>query len=81
MRAEPPRKAGSMNTTEMREQLWGTVLAFDAIRQRIINTCFIAEVKTFPHVKPGLQDFTQEMKKLVTRCETLLEGMEETERI
>jgi hypothetical protein len=70
-----------MNQAELREQLWGTVLAFDAIRQRIVSTCFIAEVKTFPSAKPGLQDFTEEMKKLVARCETLLEGREETERI
>ena len=70
-----------MNEAEMREQLWGTVLAFDAIRQRIINTCFIAEVKNFPQAKPGLRDFAEEMRKLVARCETLLEGMEETERI
>jgi hypothetical protein len=70
-----------MNTAEMREQLWGTVLSFGAIRQRIVNTCFMAEVKNFPQAKPGLQDFTEEMKKLVARCETLLEGMEETERI
>jgi hypothetical protein len=56
------------------------VLAFDAIRQRIINACFITEVKTFSQAKPGLQDFTGEMKKLAARCETLLEGMEETER-
>ena len=70
-----------MNTAEMREQLWGTVLAFDAIRQRIITTCFIAEVQAFPQAKPGLQEFTQEMRKLVTRCEMLLAGMEETARI
>jgi len=70
-----------MNQAEMREQLWGTVLAFDAIRQRIVNTCFMAEVRNFPQAKPSLQDFTEEMKKLVARCETLLEGMEETERI
>ncbi len=70
-----------MSKAEMREQLWGTVLAFDAIRQRIINTCFIAEVQNFPQAKPGLRDFTKELKKLVARCETLLEGMEETERI
>jgi hypothetical protein len=70
-----------MNEAKMREQLWGTVLAFDAIRQRLITSCFSAEVKDFPHAKPGLRDFTEEMKKLVTRCETLLEGMEETERI
>lgn len=70
-----------MNKAEMREQLWGTVLAFDAIRQRIINTCFVVEVKTFPQAKPGLQDFTTELKKLVARCETLLESMEETERL
>jgi hypothetical protein len=70
-----------MNTTEMREQLWGTMLAFDAIRQRIVNTCFMAEVQNFPQAKPSLQDFTGEMKKLVARCETLLEGMEETARI
>jgi hypothetical protein len=81
MRAEPPRKAGSMNKTEIREQLWGTMLAFDAIRQRIVNTCFMAEVQNFPQAKPSLQDFTEEMKKLVGRCETLLEGMEETARI
>ena len=68
-----------MNKAEIREQLWGTVLAFDAIRQRIITTCFIAEVKNFPQATPGLRDFTKEMKKLVVRCETLLEGMEETE--
>lgn len=70
-----------MNKAEIREQLWGTVLAFDAIRQRIINTCFIAERQNFSHATPGLRDFTQEMKKLVVRCETLLEGMEETEKI
>jgi hypothetical protein len=70
-----------MNKAEMREQLWGTVLAFDAIRQRLITSCFIAEVQNFPRAKPGLQDFTEEMKKLVARCETLLEGMEGTERI
>ena len=70
-----------MNKTEMREQLWGTVLAFDAIRQRLITSCFIAEVQSIPQAKPGLQDFTEEMKKLVARCETLLEGREETERI
>ena len=70
-----------MNKIEMREQLWGTVLAFDALRQRIVNTCFIAEVNAFPQVEPGLQDFTQEMKKLVARCETLLEDMRETERL
>ena len=71
-----------MNKTEMREQLWGTVLAFDAIRQRIVTTCFMAEVQNFfPQTKPGLEDFTAELKKLVTRCETLLAGMEETVRI
>ena len=70
-----------MNKIEMREQLWGTVLAFDALRQRIVNTCFMAERQNFLHAKPGLQDFTQEMKKLVARCETLLEGMEETETL
>ena len=70
-----------MNKTEMREQLWGTVLAFDAIRQRLITSCFIAEVQSVSQAKPGLQDFTEEMKKLVARCETLLEGREETERI
>jgi hypothetical protein len=62
-----------MNQAEMREQLWGIMLAFDAIRQRIITPCFIAEVKTFSYAKPGLQDFMAEMKKLVARCETLLE--------
>jgi len=70
-----------MNTEEMREQLWGTMLAFDAIRQRLVSTCFMAEVKNFPQTKPSLQDFTEEMKKIVARCETLLEEMEETERI
>jgi len=70
-----------MNTVEMREQLWGTVLAFDAIRQCIITTCFIAEVQAFPRAKPGLQEFTQEMKKLVLRCEMLLAGMEGTARL
>ncbi len=70
-----------MNQAEMKEQLWGTVLAFDAIRQRIVSTCFMVEVKNFPQAKPSLQDFTGEMRKLVARCETLLEGMEETERI
>ena len=69
-----------MNPAEMREQLWGTMLAFDATRQRIVNTCFMAEVQNFPQVKPSLQDFTTEMKKLVGRCETLLVGMEETAR-
>jgi hypothetical protein len=68
-----------MNEAEMRDQLWGTVLAFDAIRQRIVNTCFFAEVKNSPHAEPGLRDFTEEMKKLVARCETLLTGMEGTE--
>jgi hypothetical protein len=81
MRAAPLRKAGSMNPAEMREQLWGTMLAFDAIRQRIVNTCFMAEVQNCPQAKPSLQDFTEEMKKLVGRCETLLERMEETARI
>jgi hypothetical protein len=66
-----------MSEAEMRQQLWGTVLAFDALRQRIINTCFIAEVKHCPHAKPGLRDVTAEMKKLVAHCETLLAGMEE----
>lgn len=70
-----------MNTAEMREQLWGTMLAFDAIRQRLVSTCFMAEVKNFPQAKPSLQDFTEEMKKLVARCETLLEEMEETEGV
>ncbi|HEV8712991.1 MAG TPA: hypothetical protein VGX03_09200 [Candidatus Binatia bacterium] len=70
-----------MNKAEMREQLWGTMLAFDAIRQRIVNTCFIAEGQTFPHAKPSLQDFTREIKKLVARCETLLKDMEETEKL
>jgi hypothetical protein len=70
-----------MDKAEMREQLWGTMLAFDAIRQRIVNTCFIVEVQTFSQAKPGLQDFTAELKKLVARCETLLESMEETERL
>jgi len=80
MRAEPSRKEGSMNTAELRQQLWGTMLAFDAIRQRIITTCFIAEVQACPQAKPGLQEFTQEMKKLVARCERLLAGIEATER-
>jgi len=44
-----------MNTAEMREQLWGTVLSFDAIRQRIVNTCFMAEVKNFPQAKPAFR--------------------------
>ena len=57
------------------------MLAFDAIRQRIVNTCFMAEVQTFPQAKPSLQDFTAELKKLVGRCETLLAGMEETARL
>ena len=70
-----------MNPAEMREQLWGTMLAFDAIRQRIVNTCFMAEVQTFLQAKPSLQDFTEELKKLVGRCETLLAGMEETARL
>jgi len=70
-----------MNPAEMREQLWGTMLAFDAIRQRIVNTCFMAEVQTFPQARPSLQDFTAELKKLVGRCETLLAGMEETARL
>jgi len=70
-----------MNKAEMREQLWGTVLAFDAIRQRLVTSCFIAEVQNFARATPGLQDFTEEMKKIVARCETLLEGMAETERI
>jgi hypothetical protein len=70
-----------MNETKIREQLWGTVLAFDALRQRIVNTCFIAEVKSVSQAKPGLRDFTGEMKQLVARCETLLAGLEETERI
>lgn len=70
-----------MNKAEMREQMWETVLAFDAIRPRIINTCFIAERQDFSHATPGLRDFTQELKKIVARCETLLEGMEEAERI
>lgn len=70
-----------MNEEEINEQLWKTVLAFDAIRQRLLNACFIAEVKHFLHAKPNLRDFTEEMKKLVARCETLLEeGVEETER-
>jgi hypothetical protein len=64
----------SMNEAETRDHLWGTVLAFDAIRQQIVNTCFIAEVKNFPYAKPGLRDFTEELKKLVARCETLLAG-------
>jgi hypothetical protein len=70
-----------MNQTEMREQLCGTVLAFDAIRQRVITACCMAEGKNFPQAKPGLQDFTEEMKRLVAHGETLREGMEETERI
>jgi hypothetical protein len=57
------------------------VLAFDAIRQRLITSCFIAEVQSIPQAQPGLQDFTKEMKKLVARWETLLESREETERI
>jgi hypothetical protein len=69
-----------MNEAKMREELWGTVLAFDAVRQRIVTTCFIAEVQDVPHAKPGLSDFTEEMKKLVARCEMLLAGMEEAER-
>jgi hypothetical protein len=70
-----------MNTAEMREQLWGTVLAFDAIRQRLVSTCFMAEVKNFPQAKPSLRAFTEEMRRIVTRCEVILEGMEEPERI
>ncbi len=69
-----------MNTVELRQQLWGTMLAFDAIRQRIITTCFIAEVQACPQAKPGLQEFTEEMKKLVARCERLLAGIAATER-
>jgi len=70
-----------MNKAEMREQLWGTVLAFDALRQRLVTSCFLAEVQDFAQSTPGFQDFTEEMKKLVARCETLLEGMGEKERI
>jgi hypothetical protein len=70
-----------MNETKIREQLWGTVLAFDALRQRIVNTCFIAEVKSASQAKPGLRDFTEEMKQLVVRYEMLRASMEKKERI
>jgi hypothetical protein len=32
---------------------------------------------SLPYAKPGLQDSTEEMKKLVAHCKTLLKGREE----
>jgi hypothetical protein len=73
------RKEG-MNQTERREQRCGTVLAFAAIRQQVLTSCFMAAGKHFPQAQPGLQEFPQERKRRVAHGETHRAGREETER-
>ena len=68
-----------MKVEEMGEELWGTMLAFDALRERLLHTCFSTEVMHLADTKCGLRDFIGDMKALVARYETLLAGMEEQE--
>ena len=70
-------KEGSVKNDEMGEQLWGTVLTFDALRAQLLQTCFSTEVTRLAETKHSFSDFIEAMKELVARYETLLAGMEE----
>lgn len=66
-----------MQNEAMGEQLWGTVLAFHALREQLLHTCFRTEVMPLVDITGDLRDFLGGMKELVARYETLLAGMEE----
>jgi hypothetical protein len=66
-----------MQNEAMGEQLWGTVLAFDALREQLLHTCFRTEVMPLVDITGDLKGFLEGMKELVARYETLLAGMEE----
>jgi hypothetical protein len=65
-----------MQNEVMSEQLWGTVLAFDALREQLLHTCFRTEVMSLGDTTSDLKDFLEGMKELVVRYDTLLAGME-----
>ena len=66
----------SMQNEAMTEQLWGTVLAFDTLREQLLHTCFRTEVMSLDDTTTDLKDFVEGMKELVARYDTLLAGME-----
>jgi hypothetical protein len=68
-----------MKHEETGEQLWDTVLPFDVLRERLLQTCFNMEVTPLADPRCGLRGFVEEMQKLVARYDTLLAGLEAQE--